>query len=130
MRARASKAAIFWSALLWSALLLRVLVPAGWMPDADRPFAIMLCPDAGPATAKAPSHGHMGHHQGPTEPEKAKARCDFALSLSPFASPADLGTAVIAPQPAPILLPARAAFGIGRGLAAPPPPATGPPAFA
>ncbi len=118
------------------AMLVRALIPTGWMPVADaQGFRIVLCSGTGPAMpmAKAPmDHAMPGmdhkkssdhHDQGPEHP------CVFAGVTPAIAAPtlaAPLPPVRIRATPAP----ARALVAIGHGLAAPPPPQTGPPTFA
>jgi hypothetical protein len=40
---------------LLAMVFLRALVPAGFMPDADRPFSLALCPDGFPASRFSPA---------------------------------------------------------------------------
>lgn len=117
--------------LLVCALALRLLVPAGWMPVADaHGLHLTLCPGAGPIMPATPhvmagmTHPGSAPHHDQASPDHA---CPFAgLSLAldrPTAPPT-----VAPPRVAPLPLPVRPlAVAIGRGLAAPPPPATGPP---
>lgn len=126
-------------ALLACALLLRVLVPAGWMPVAhDGVLRLEPCPAWKPparaqAVRHAPAHtphgaigeaGDDSSHGGGSSDQP----CAFAGLSSPLAQ-ADIASA-IASVPARALLPIpHLLVGIGRGLAAPPPPSTGPPLF-
>ncbi len=125
-----------WLLLLFAcAMLVRALIPTGWMPIADaQGFRILLCSGTGPAmpTAKAPmDHAMAGmhhekssehHSQGPEHP------CAFAGVTPAIDSPT-----LAAPLPpvhiraTPVL--ARTRVTVGHGLAAPPPPQTGPPTF-
>lgn len=111
--------------LLGLALALRVLVPAGWMPaNEGRGFAITLCSGSAMHTAWVDAEGKV-HKQAPAQ--GGDQHCAFA----------GLGTPMLGSDfPAPVLQPARAdaapavseaLASIGQGLAAPPPPATGPP---
>lgn len=130
-----------WLLLLFAcAMLVRALIPTGWMPVADaQGFRIVLCSGTGPAmlstgpSAKAPmEHAMAGmhherspehHSQGPEHP------CAFA-GVTPAI---DTPTLAAPLPPAPVRTTpalARALVAIGHGLAAPPPPQTGPPAFA
>ena len=119
-------------ALLLTILLLRAFVPAGYMigTAASGTPALVLCPgvEARPVHkmvmrghAHAPSHDPATHRDSP---------CPFAALAAPALPPAP---PLFAP---PRAIPAEAALapslgaGSARGLAAPPPPATGPPAFA
>jgi len=128
-------------AVLACALLLRLLVPAGWMPVSDaRGIHLTLCSGTGPMTM--PTMGPMGHmahgetmagmaHHMPSDQQGAPEHpCAFA----------HFGLAVATPRlpalPLPVapatLVPAglAALVMVGRGLAAPPPPPTGPPSIA
>ncbi len=127
-------------ALIGAILLLRTFVPAGWMPaQAADGFAIELCagmtPGASPRGAEAarelfeaalagaaqPADNDDNRHDPGDQPP-----CAFA-SLTPFAPP-PLATTPIAPAAADApIQPLALAAAIGRGLPAPPPPATGPP---
>jgi hypothetical protein len=124
-------------ALVACALMLRMIVPAGWMPASNaHGFGITICTGMGPMempaigmtqmSAMPEMHGtpDADEHQG------SDHSCVFA----------DLGLAITAPPALNVALPSivRAAalvailpaVSIGRGLAAPPPPATGPPLLA
>jgi hypothetical protein len=120
-------------ALLACALALRFLVPTGWMPVSDaRGFHLTLCSGSGPVEMPAMAMMHhamagMDHHGPQHEQDTQDHSCPFAgLSLA-LAEPA---LPVVAAWPAieAATLPVRPfAVAIGRGLAAPPPPPTGPP---
>ena len=129
--------------LLACALVLRILVPAGWMPAHGHGLAIQICADGSadapdPAFAAAAQqrfeeavgsalagrHNPQGGHDGKSQP------CVFsALALAWMGT--DVGE--LAPPP-PIIRAADTdtalSIAVGRGLAAPPPPSTGPPARA
>lgn len=126
-------------ALLALAFLLRIIVPAGWMP-AHGEIGFIPCPVAAPVLepqAITPTHHGDGAHamhdsaakpaDQPNDDHGEKKGCDFA----------PLGLAWTAPDPASLdltysitearLLAAVPRAYVGQGLAAPPPPATGPP---
>ncbi len=118
-------------ALLACALALRLLVPSGWMPVVDATgLHLTLCSGSGPLEAPAPhpamagmAHHHHDHHDhgGPDHP------CAFAglgLALAEPLLPA-IALSVLSAEAQPDRRPTL--LTIGRGLAAPPPPATGPP---
>ncbi len=44
------------------AVVLRAFIPVGYMPSADRPFTLQLCPDGLPRTLLPDEHAH--HHAG------------------------------------------------------------------
>ncbi len=58
--------------ILLLALLLRALIPAGYMPSADRPFTLDLCPDGLPTALLAHSpHAHATSSSQDSYPEHA-----------------------------------------------------------
>lgn len=118
-------------AILGAALLLRVLVPTGWMPahGADGFTHITLCTPNGVAHAWVDADGAI-HDKKPHEKSGADQPCAFTgLAMAGDLPAIAALLATIAPSAAaPSIAGARAS--IGHGLAAPPPPSTGPPAFA
>ena len=111
------------------ALLMRAWVPAGWMPAGAADGALLApCPAAGPPSV-APDHRFMHHgHSGPASHTGDEHKpCAFAgLTLSLLDPPP--AALPLAPARADQASPTpRALAAVGRGLAAPPPPATGPP---
>ena len=112
--------------LLFAALLLRLLVPAGYMPVEGRGFAVTLCTGMGRVEAWMDASGHI-HKQKPDD-AKGEQPCIFAghaaaLDLPPMPAAAEAPMAaaqIMAGLP-------RWTVAVGQGLAAPPPPATGPP---
>lgn len=102
------------------AIALRLLVPQGWMPAPGG--GLMIC---GGQTVMA----HAAGHHMPVKPVEDHG-CPFAALGLAATPPMPIAGAVVPPvatatAPAPV-----AAVAVGHGLAAPPPPATGPPAFA
>jgi hypothetical protein len=124
-------------ALFACALALRLAVPAGWMPvaQADGWVRLAICPGAAPAAPPTMAHAMHGdtHGHAPTHDHD---RGDHA----PPCAFTGLALAAALPDlpPAPRLLPVAALpqatgyalVSVGRGLAAPPPPQTGPPLLA
>ena len=109
--------------LLALALALRLLAPEGWMPAAGG--GLMLCPGASAPMAMA---GH--HRDGREQPAHvADHPCAFAQAGTAAPPPVPLASPSIAVTPE-LVLALRLTVATGRGLAAPPPPATGPPTFA
>ncbi|MFW2831059.1 hypothetical protein [Sphingomonas sp. ID0503] len=106
------------------ALGMRVLIPAGWMPSADR-IGIELCTSAGPVTVKMA--GHAMHHGKHKPAERMDHPCAFAGAGAVMVAPFEPVDAVVAAFVAVRLFMLPSAVAIGRGLAAPPPPPTGPP---
>ena len=114
-------------AMLALALVVRALVPTGWMPVAtDQGIRFELCAGQAMPPAAGMHHRHKGESQQ-TAPDHV---CAFAgLGLAADTAPPPVMLA-LAPAPVPVAAPRALTVAIGRGLAAPPPPATGPPAFA
>jgi hypothetical protein len=116
--------------ILLVALCVRALVPAGFMPSADRPFSFQICPDGFPAErlkqpAPVAQHDHAGHAHHPMdqaadpEPQTGGSHghgavraehCVFAAvaSAAPVTDTLLLGTAVEAPRQPRIEPPSRA----------------------
>lgn len=107
-------------------LAARALVPAGWMPAQERGQWITICSGAGVSMAWIGADGKIDKQHAPAKSEKS-SHCAFAG----LGTPVDLSVddvALSAPLFVEILLPVVAAVvTIGHGLAAPPPPKTGPP---
>lgn len=123
-------------ALVGAALMARALVPAGWMPvGTAHGLTIELCSGRTPGgdaqqlgaaqalldAALAGTADHKGKSDASEQP------CAFAglahAAPPPAATPAPPAPLADAPEVPPFALVAA----IGRGLTAPPPPATGPP---
>lgn len=115
-------------ALIVCALLLRALIPAGWMPTAgtDGMIRIAMCTGMGATTAWMDRSGKI-HQDAPGGSDHGSQPCGFAVlghgldAMPGLAIPAartgnDVGVMTALP-----------AVSVGRGLAAPPPPSTGPP---
>jgi hypothetical protein len=125
--------------LLLAALLAKALVPAGWMPVfANGAISLQLCGGWTPAPAAhhaAQAHGQQAPHHAATAPSEdggddaqptADQPCAFAAAALPW-TPADASAPLPPPFFVPVVRRLAAAIGVGRGLAAPPPPSTGPP---
>lgn len=124
--------------LLAVALIAKLLVPAGWMPAFDgHRLTLEMCGGYGPispqmATAMKDAadrlDGAASKHQkqGTAGADQA---CGFAALSFALAGPVALPLGHLPAIREPIA-PSAPSVGIGRGLAAPPPPATGPPALA
>jgi hypothetical protein len=119
--------------LVGCALLLRVAVPAGWMPQANATgVTLSWCVDSGLSGPAAFSEAKAllakaigkpapaGHQKGADQP------CAFAMAALPLAFSAAPALPLPLPRPEPVRH-IRLEAVPGRGLAAPPPLATGPP---
>jgi hypothetical protein len=116
--------------LIACAMLLRILIPAGWMPTTgvDGMNRISICTGMGAETAWIDRGGKI-HKETPSSSHHDLQPCGFGvLGLGLNETPA-----LILPLPAlaadVVALVARQTPSIGHGLAAPPPPSTGPPSL-
>lgn len=115
-------------AILAAVLFLRVLVPQGWMPvQTARGWQITICTGTGPMQVTMPDIAGRHHAPGDQDHSAGDHPCTFAglalaldRSLPPMLA---LPPVILADR----LIMASRSIMIGRGLAAPPPPATGPP---
>lgn len=110
------------------ALAVRMVVPAGWMPSfTGGKASIMLCTGAGMVEAWVDADGKI-HKQSPVKKGANDQPCAFAGLIGAADAPQFthvVVTPLFAPQSSPHLDVTGVA--IGLGLAAPPPPAIGPP---
>lgn len=123
--------------LVACALLLRVAIPGGWMPaqGADGLVRITLCTGMGQVEAWLGDDGRI-HRKAPGQktPGKGEPKTDQPCTFAGLIAPALDAAPIEPPRPAfaardPLPAFATQQVAIGRGLAAPPPPPTGPPAF-
>lgn len=121
-----------WLILIVAALLARGLTPEGWMPVANAAggIEIALCNGNGPDDTMVLTPDGKLHHKVPASGHDNDRPCTFAGVGMADAPP--ILPAIVAPRARASAPPALAygAAAPGRGLAAPPPPATGPPALA
>jgi hypothetical protein len=109
------------------ALAVRIAVPSGWMPSADRAFALTVCTGFDTQTIWLDKQGGL-HKQDPSKGKAVDhAPCAFASAVIGIAPLPD-SVSILAFSGQKYVPP----FGsqqlfIGHGLAAPPPPSTGPP---
>jgi Protein of unknown function (DUF2946) len=117
-------------ALIALTLAVRIIIPTGFMPTAyaDGMMRISLCSGMGPQTAWLDKSGHI-HKDAPGKGQHDPQPCGFG-ALAFGAETPDAPAMVSLPplDRAAIGLP-RSTVAIGRGLAAPPPPSTGPPSL-
>jgi hypothetical protein len=127
--------------LILLALAARLLVPAGFMPatGADGVTRLVMCSGMGPIEAPAEHIAHgashqmaMDHGDGTMPADHPDGQGDHACPFAVVAHAVDLGAGLADPVLYSVVV-AAAAVPIlfvrpGLGLAAPPPPKTGPPA--
>ncbi|HUO12451.1 MAG TPA: DUF2946 family protein [Caulobacteraceae bacterium] len=114
------------AALAFLALVFAILVPPGFMPtsEASGPgFAIVICTGHGPLQLDPSSD-----HKAPPGKSKAGTACPFAANVTPPVLP-DIAFGARPAAFGVVTLAAVSHQAPGRGLAAPPPPATGPPSL-
>jgi hypothetical protein len=119
----------FAAALIVLALALRIMVPAGFMPSAERSFALTICTGMDTQTIWMDKSGTL-HKEDPSKGKSVEHQpCAFAGA----AIATDLLSSVSQIAMAPVALPTpsftKGEVSVGAGLAAPPPPAIGPPSF-
>jgi hypothetical protein len=119
----------FAAALIVLALALRIMVPAGFMPSTERSFALTICTGMDTQTVWMDKSGTL-HKEDPSKGKSVEHQpCAFAGA----AIAADFLSSVSQIAMAPVALPlpgfAKSEVSVGAGLAAPPPPAIGPPSF-
>lgn len=135
-----ARARIRFAAVIAFALLLKALVPTGWMPAfEDGRITLRLCGGWMPATA-INAQGHHGmtmdpaaspptadHDRHGEEQQGSDQPCSFAAAGLSWTAPGPSPTADLPLPLAALRVTLSPAVSIGRGLAAPPPPSTGPP---
>jgi hypothetical protein len=120
-------------AILAAVLLLRALIPQGWMPvQTDRGWQITICTGTGPMQMTMPDMtgpDMAGRHHAPGGQDHMPG--DHPCTFASLALALDRAMPPALPLPRLIvadwLVTASRSIAIGRGLAAPPPPSTGPP---
>ncbi|HEX4197704.1 MAG TPA: DUF2946 family protein [Caulobacteraceae bacterium] len=106
------------------ALMLQVMVPAGFMVSATPGGpAIVICTGHGPLLV------HTDHGQPARSPASKSGACAFAGHGGAPLAPAPLALAGVRFEAFVPAFIARVPVYPGRGMAAPPPPAIGPPAI-
>jgi hypothetical protein len=118
--------AAFMLVLVAVALVARATIPAGWMPSVqgDR-IAISICSGEGRQTMWLDKAGKL--HDNESGQDHQDHPCAFASVTPALDVPVALESLFLV-LPALFIL-TQTAVSIGQGLAAPPPPSTGPPAL-
>jgi hypothetical protein len=121
-----------WLMLLVAALIARSAAPEGWMPvvNAAGGIEIALCNGMGPETVMVLGADGALHKKAPVSGHNETHPCAFA-GMGVGDAPPVIAVAAPIPATTELLTPATPLVSFpGRGLAAPPPPAIGPPALA
>jgi hypothetical protein len=117
------------AALIVLALAVRVAIPSGFMPSSERGFALTICTGMDTQTVWMDKSGKL-HKDDPAKGKSVEHQpCAFAGAAMAGDAPAD--TAFVAMPPVATAVPvfAMREISVGHGLAAPPPPAIGPPSY-
>lgn len=111
------------------ALALRVIIPSGFMPSSERGFALTICTGMDTQTVWMDKSGKLYKE----DPSKGKSVGHQPCAFAGTAMVADfLATgSCVALAPVALAIPvfAKREISVGAGLAAPPPPAIGPPSY-
>jgi hypothetical protein len=113
--------------LIICALAVRFMIPAGWMPSAERSFVVTVCTGVNMSTMWIDTKGKI-HKVDPAKHKSADHEsCVFAGMAMAADPPSSLVALPIMPDVSDRLVMTTIPVSIGKGLAAPPPPSTGPP---
>lgn len=117
------------AALIVLALALRVIIPSGFMPSSERGFALTICTGMDTQTVWMDKSGKL-HKEDPSKGKSVEHQpCAFAgAAMAADVLSADFQVAM-APVALAIPVFAKREVSVGAGLAAPPPPAIGPPSY-
>ena len=117
------------AALIVLALALRVIIPSGFMPSSERGFALTICTGMDTQTVWMDKSGKL-HKEDPSKGKSVEHQpCAFAgAAMAADFLAADFQIA-LAPVALAVPVFAKREVSVGAGLAAPPPPAIGPPSY-
>lgn len=117
------------AAMILLALALRVIIPSGFMPSSERGFALTICTGMDTQTVWMDKSGKL-HKEDPSKGKSVEHQpCAFAgAAMAADVLSADFQIA-LAPVALAIPVFAKREISVGSGLAAPPPPAIGPPSY-
>ena len=117
------------AAMIVLALALRVIIPSGFMPSSERGFALTICTGMDTQTVWMDKSGKL-HKEDPSKGKSVEHQpCAFAgAAMAADVLSADF-QAAMAPMALAIPVFAKREVSVGAGLAAPPPPAIGPPSY-
>jgi hypothetical protein len=115
--------------LIVLALAMRAFIPSGFMPSTERGFALTICTGMDTQTVWMDSKGKL-HKEDPAKGKSVEHQpCAFAGATVASDAPATDVSLSIAPVAIAVPIFAKREVAIGNGLAAPPPPAIGPPTY-
>ena len=117
------------AAMILLALALRVIIPSGFMPSSERGFALTICTGMDTQTVWMDKSGKL-HKEDPSKGKSVEHQpCAFAGTAMVADMPAADFQVAMAPVALAIPVFAKREISVGSGLAAPPPPAIGPPSY-
>ncbi len=109
------------------ALAMRVIIPSGYMPSSERGFALTICAGMDTQTVWMDKSGKL-HKEDPSKGKAIEHQpCAFAGAAITVDFPATALQIAMAPVALAAPVFAKREVSVGAGLAAPPPPAIGPP---
>jgi hypothetical protein len=119
----------FAAVFILTALAMRVIIPSGYMPSAERGFALTICAGMDTQTVWMDKTGKL-HKEDPSKGKSVEHQpCAFAGAAIAGNFPAAALPVAMAPVALAIPAFAQREVSVGAGLAAPPPPAIGPPSY-
>jgi hypothetical protein len=119
----------FAAVFILMALAMRVIIPSGYMPSAERGFALTICAGMDTQTVWMDKSGKL-HKEDPSKGKSVEHQpCAFAGAAIAGNFPAAALPVAMAPVALAIPAFAKREVSVGAGLAAPPPPAIGPPSY-
>ena len=119
----------FAAVFILMALAMRVIIPSGYMPSSERGFALTICAGMDTQTVWMDKSGKL-HKEDPSKGKSVEHQpCAFAGAALTADFPATAMQVAMAPVALAIPVFAKREVSVGAGLAAPPPPAIGPPSY-
>jgi len=119
----------FAAILILMALAMRVIIPSGYMPSAERGFALTICAGMDTQTVWMDKTGKL-HKEDPSKGKSVEHQpCAFAGAAIAGNFPVVALPVAMAPVALAAPVFAKREVSVGAGLAAPPPPAIGPPSY-
>lgn len=117
------------AALIVLALAVRVIIPSGFMPSSERGVLLTVCTGMDTQTVWMDKSGKL-HKEDPSKGKSVEHQpCAFAGAAMASDVPEPALRVALAPVALATPVFALGEVAVGRGLAAPPPPAIGPPSF-
>ena len=117
------------AALIVLALAVRIVLPAGFMPSSERGFALTICTGMDTQTVWMDKSGKL-HKEDPAKGKSVEHQpCAFAGAAMAGDAPTEATFIAMSPVATAVSVFAMREISVGRGLAAPPPPAIGPPSY-